>query len=172
MKSLVKYLDEKLVICPSQVNEKLVINKDYKSLIDDFYDKFEDDIEYILTNKDATIKKEKHIEDVVEDLFNERKQRLAVLNVIKEENLFNSKNKIFMAIGFVNVNSFYYKLFLKMSEYCGQHISDKWLCYYNYKNDGHNSTYVLNTYKHYIIIHGDNFQDTNYSSSNIVIQEK
>lgn len=159
MKSLVKYLDE-----------KLIINKDYKSLTDNFYDKFEDDIEYILTKTDASIKKEKDIEDVLEDLFYERKQRLAVLDVIKEENLFNSKNKIFMAIGFVNINSFYYKLFLKMSEYCEQHISDRWLCYY--KNDGHHSIYVLNTYKYYIIICGDNFQDINRSSSNIVIQEK
>ena len=31
MKTLTKYLDEKLVIFPSQVDEKLVINKDYKS---------------------------------------------------------------------------------------------------------------------------------------------
>ena len=32
MKTLTKYLDEKLVIFPSQVDEKLVINKDYKDL--------------------------------------------------------------------------------------------------------------------------------------------
>ena len=31
MKTLTKYLNEKLVIFPSQVDEKLVINKDYKS---------------------------------------------------------------------------------------------------------------------------------------------
>ena len=31
MKTLTKYLDEKLVIFPSQVDEKLVINKDYKN---------------------------------------------------------------------------------------------------------------------------------------------
>ena len=29
MKSLTKYLDEKLVIFPSQVDEKLIINKNY-----------------------------------------------------------------------------------------------------------------------------------------------
>jgi len=171
MKSLIKHIKDNKSSLIS-LNEKLIINKDYKSLSDDFCDKFEDDIEYILTNKDATIKKEKHIENIIEDIFNERKQRLAVLNVIKEENLFNSKNKIFITIGFVNVNSFYYKLFLKMSTYCKDHINDRWLCYYNYKNDGHNSTYVLNTYKYYIIIWGDDFQDTNYSSSNIIIQKK
>ena len=53
MKTLTKYLNERLVIFPSQVNEKLVINKDYndpytcvptsweelKKIIDDRYDK-------------------------------------------------------------------------------------------------------------------------------------
>ena len=169
MKSLVKYLDEKLVIIPSQVDEKLVINKDYKSLSDDFCNEFEDDIEYILTKID-TIKMDNDIKKVLEETFYKGKKLLAVLDVIKEENLFNSKNKIFVAKGFVNVNSFYYKLFLKMSAYCEQHKKDKWIRYR--KNDGHSSIYVLNTYKYYIIICGDNFQDINRSSSNIVIQEK
>ena len=54
MKTLTKYLNEKLVIFPSQVDEKLVINKDYKNaytcapktfnelrrIIEDRYDKF------------------------------------------------------------------------------------------------------------------------------------
>ena len=31
MKTLTKYLNEKLIIFPSQVDEKLIINKDYKS---------------------------------------------------------------------------------------------------------------------------------------------
>ena len=31
MKTLTKYLNEKLIIFPSQVDEKLVINKDYKN---------------------------------------------------------------------------------------------------------------------------------------------
>ena len=30
MKTLTKYLNEKLIIFPSQVDEKLVINKDYR----------------------------------------------------------------------------------------------------------------------------------------------
>lgn len=159
MKSLVKYLDE-----------KLIINKDYKSLSDDFCNEFDDDIEYILTKIDTTIKTNDDIKNVLEETFYKGKKLLAVLDVIKEENLFNSKNKIFVAKGFVNVNSFYYKLFLKMSAYCEQHKNDKWIRYR--KNDGHSSIYVLNTYKYYIIIYGDNFQDINRSSSNIVIQEK
>ena len=54
MKTLTKYLNEKLIIFPSQVDEKLVINKDYKDaytcapasweelrkIIEDRYDKF------------------------------------------------------------------------------------------------------------------------------------
>ena len=114
MKSLVKYLDEKLVIIPSQVDEKLVINKDYKSLSDDFCNEFEDDIEYILTKID-TIKMDNDIKKVLEETFYKGKKLLAVLDVIKEESLFNSKNKIFVAKVFVNVNSFYYKLFLMFS---------------------------------------------------------
>ena len=110
-----------------------------------------------------------------ETLYNgtlyKRNKTLPVLDVIEKENLFNSKNKIFMAIGFVDVNSFYYELFLRMSEYCKEHISNKCICYH--KNDSHNSIiYLLNTYKYYLIIWGDDLQDKNYSSSNIVIQEK
>ena len=53
MKTLTKYLNEKLIIFPSQVDEKLVINKDYhydviapksfnelRNIIEDRYDKF------------------------------------------------------------------------------------------------------------------------------------
>lgn len=169
MKSLVRHIKDNKSSLIS-LNEKLVINKDYKSLSDDFCNEFGDDIEYILTKTDSTIKTDNDIKKVLEDTFYESKKRLPVLDVIEKENLFNSKNKIFVFEGFVTINSFYYKLFLKMSEYCEQHISDKWLCYY--KNDGHNSIYVLNTYNYYIVIWGDNFQDTSYSSSNIVIQEK
>lgn len=175
MKSLIEHISQVKTLHSLNefIHEKLVINKDYKSLSDDFCDEFEDDIEYILTQID-TIRTNDDIKNVLEDTYYKRnykrKNILIVLDIIKEENLFNNKNKIFVAQGFVDVNSFYYKLFLKMSAYCKEHISDKWLCYYNY--EGHNSTYVLNTYKYYIIIWGDDLQDRGFSSGHIVIQEK
>lgn len=168
MKSLVKYIYEKLII-NQRFDEKLIINKDYKSLSDDFCDEFEDDIEYIIT-KIGPLVMDNDIEKALEETFYDRHKRLIVLKAIKKENLFNSENKIFVANGFVDVNSFYYELFLKMSAYCEQHKNDKWIRYC--EKEGHYSIYVLNTYKYYIVIGGDDRQNERLSSSKIVIQEK
>ena len=49
MKNLKQYIEEKLIIIPSQVNEKLIVNKDYKidnsmtGLIDVFFDNIDEE---------------------------------------------------------------------------------------------------------------------------------
>ena len=171
MKSLTKYISrmKDLHSLNEYLTEKLIINKEYKSLSDDFCDKFEDDIEYILTKID-TMKMDNDIEKALEETFYDKHKRLIMLDAIEKEKLFNSENKIFVAKGFVDVNSFYYEIFLKMSAYCEQHKNDKWLRYC--EKEGHYSIYVLNTYKYYLVIGGDDRQNERFSSSIIVIQEK
>ena len=52
MKTLTKHLNEKLVIIPSQVNEKLVVNKNYKSpgINNTIYNSFKNDFQWLIHN--------------------------------------------------------------------------------------------------------------------------
>ena len=159
MKSLVRH-----------IYEKLIINKDYKSLSDDFCDEFGDDIEYVIGESNNMLSMYNDIENALEDTLYERHKRLIVLDLIEKENLFNSGNKIIMAKGYVDVNAFYYELFLRMSAYCEQHKNDKCIRYN--EKEVHNSMYVLNTCKYCLVIWGDDCQNERYSSSRILIQEK
>ena len=52
MKTLTKHIEEKLLIIPSQVNEKLVINKNFKSYTvnNEIYDAFKKDFQWLSHN--------------------------------------------------------------------------------------------------------------------------
>ena len=170
MKSLIKYISEKLVI-NQRFDEKLIINKDYKNADIDFYNDFKESIDSLF--KDEFFKESDGIELCLypTSRWSKGLRRDIILTFNKYGNTNNPCYKgIAWQVSSNNVNKEACKIWEKFIEYIKDNKDelDLLIC-----NEGFTCTYIINTDKALIFLNGNtDIYYSKFSDGYIIIQYK